>query len=186
MQRGVTTLVPLGLHERIAALESSLAEVRAEKRRQSNSLSIVAFSGDLDRLLAAMNVATGSAAMGMDVHVFFAFWAVGALRSERKARRGLLGFLTSRGPGGAALSRYHLGGLGAFFLARRMKKLGQPGLPELIAMARESGVRFSVCEASMGMLGIALEDLEHYPGLSACGVTSFMESASQSQTTLFI
>ncbi len=182
----MTTLVPLGLHERIAALEAALAEARVEKRRQSNCLSIVAFSGDLDRLLAAMNVATGSAAMGMDVHVFFAFWAVGALRSERRASRGPFGFLTAKGPRSAALSRFHLGGLGALVLARRMKKLGQPALDELIEMARESGVRFSVCEASLGMLGLEMGDLEDYPGLSACGVTSFMESASQSQTTLFI
>ncbi|MBU4605564.1 MAG: DsrE/DsrF/DrsH-like family protein, partial [Proteobacteria bacterium] len=38
-----------------------------------NKLSMVVFSGDLDKLLAAMIIATGAAAMGMKVVMFFTF-----------------------------------------------------------------------------------------------------------------
>lgn len=163
---------PLALLERISALEAQVAALRAAEHERANRVVIVAFSGELDPLLAAMNIATGSAAMGMEVDVFFGFWAVGLLRDGGVRR--------------ARLSRYDLFGLGRALLRRRMRRLGQPGLPELVGMARQLGVRFAVCEASLGMFGLRLEDLTAYPGLSACGVSAFMELAARSQTTLFI
>jgi peroxiredoxin family protein len=36
--------------------------------------SIIVFSGDLDKAMAALTVATGAAASGMDVTMFFTFW----------------------------------------------------------------------------------------------------------------
>ena len=42
-----------------------------------NKLTMIVFSGDLDKQLAAMIIATGAAAMGMKVVLFFTFWAHG-------------------------------------------------------------------------------------------------------------
>ncbi|TFH42445.1 MAG: hypothetical protein E4G96_03435, partial [Chrysiogenales bacterium] len=41
---------------------------------RKNKLSMVVFSGDMDKLLAAFIIATGAAAMGMEVVMFFTFW----------------------------------------------------------------------------------------------------------------
>ena len=51
---------------------------------------MIVFSGDLDKHLAAMIIATGAAAMGMKVVLFFTFWghrrAAGARRRRWAAR----------------------------------------------------------------------------------------------------
>ena len=37
-------------------------------------LSIIAFSGDFDKLTATFTIATGAAAVGYEVNLFFTFW----------------------------------------------------------------------------------------------------------------
>ena len=49
---------------------------------QQERLSLIVFSGSLDRLIAAFVLATGAAAMGMQVSMFFTFWATAALRKQ--------------------------------------------------------------------------------------------------------
>ena len=41
---------------------------------ESKKLSIIAFSGDFDKLTAAFTLATGAASVGYDVNIFFTFW----------------------------------------------------------------------------------------------------------------
>jgi peroxiredoxin family protein len=48
---------------------------------------IIVFSGDLDKVLAAFIIANGAAAMGRPVTMFFTFWGLTALRKSRKAGR---------------------------------------------------------------------------------------------------
>ena len=40
-------------------------------------LSIIAFSGDFDKLTAVFTLATGAAAVGYEVNLFFTFWGAG-------------------------------------------------------------------------------------------------------------
>ena len=49
-----------------------------------NKLSMVVFSGDLDKQIASMIIATGAAAMGMKVILFYTFWGTAALRDPAK------------------------------------------------------------------------------------------------------
>ena len=39
-------------------------------------LSIIAFSGDFDKLTAVFTLATGAAAVGYEVNLFFTFWVL--------------------------------------------------------------------------------------------------------------
>lgn len=43
----------------------------------------------------------------------------------------------------------------------------------------------SVCDMSMRLMEIPREELVDYPGLSYCGVATFVEDASKANTTLF-
>ena len=67
-----------------------------------------------------------------------------------------------------------------------MKKRGVASLEELIAMAAELGVKLSVCEMSMGLLGLEREELIDYPGLGFCGVATFIEQAANSKVSMFL
>ena len=45
-----------------------------------SGLSMVVFSGDLDKVLAAMIIANGAATMDLPVNIFFTFWGLNVLR----------------------------------------------------------------------------------------------------------
>jgi len=57
----------------------------AEEKKEK--LSIVMFSGDLDRALAGFILATTAASMGMEVSMFFTFWGLNISRRTRAASR---------------------------------------------------------------------------------------------------
>lgn len=44
---------------------------------------MVVFSGDLDKAMASFIIATGAAAMGNRVTMFFTFWGLNILRKEQ-------------------------------------------------------------------------------------------------------
>ena len=70
------------LEEQVAQLQS---QVDAMKRQTpANKLSMIVFSGDLDKALAAFIIATGAVAMGMEVVMFFTFWGTPILRDKNK------------------------------------------------------------------------------------------------------
>ena len=50
---------------------AALAELQETKPER---VTIVVLSGDMDRVMAAFIIATGAAAMGMPVTMFFTFW----------------------------------------------------------------------------------------------------------------
>ena len=71
-------------------IETQLAEMKAQldalqKKSPENKLSMICFSGDLDKALASFIIATGAVAMGMDVVMFFTFWGTPVLRDANKS-----------------------------------------------------------------------------------------------------
>jgi peroxiredoxin family protein len=192
------------LEDRLAFLESQIALLNAQRREQppvdagaaaglkkGGSLCLVVFSGSLDRLLAAMNIATGAAAMGSEVTVFFTFWGTaalrkGAFRGARPFIERMFGWMLPSGAGGLKLSTMNWGGLGTGMIKRRMKKKNVSDLAALFGMARELGVRFIVCEMSMDLMGMKFDDLIDYPAMDRAGVGAFMGRAMESDVTLFI
>jgi peroxiredoxin family protein len=171
---------------RLAALEARLSALEAPE----HELAILATSGDLDRLLAALNLATGVAAMGGKAHIFFAFWATPALRrADAKPRKKTLvermfGWMLPKGTGDLKLSQMHMMGMGTAMMKGRMRALNVPGLEELVQTSAELGVRFHVCSTTMELMGLTMDDLVDYPGLDVCGVASYLEQARGSRMAM--
>lgn len=177
------------LRARVAALEASTGELAASV--PADRLSMIVFSGSLDRLIAAFVLATSAAATGMHVRMFFTFWGLCALRDPRKhVDKGLveraLGWMLPKGAGQLPLSQLNLLGLGPMLVRRVMARRGFASLPELMNLAAELGVQISACEMSMGVLGIQLGELIDYPGLGVCGATTFVEQAAGGRVSLFL
>ena len=151
---------------------------------------IVVFSGDLDRVLAAFVIANGAAAMGHPVTLFFTFWGLNALRKERppKVKKGLLdwmfGKMMPRGPNKLALSKMNMGGMGTAMMKHVMRSKGVASLPELIDDARRQGVKMVVCTMSMDVMGIQAEEL--VDGLEYAGVGAYVGDAEAARMNLFI
>jgi peroxiredoxin family protein len=180
---------------RIAEIEQRLTQLEQFHRLpvpDTNSLNLLVFEGTRDRLLAAFVMATGAAACGMQVTMFFTFWGTAALRKERATSKQkswierALGWMLPSSFSRTKLSQLDMCGLGRLLISREMRKKNIADLPELLDVAADLGVTIRVCEMSMKLMGIQREELLDYPGLEFCGVASFVEDAAAANTTLFI
>ncbi len=74
------TSTTLTATERIEQLEQQLEDLKA--RMPEDRATIVVFSGDLDKVLAAFVIATGAAAAGLETSMFFTFWGLCVLKKK--------------------------------------------------------------------------------------------------------
>ena len=177
-------------------IENSIKELQEKVARlekgTEDQLSMVVFSGELDKLLAALIIATGATAMDMKVKLFFTFWATAALRHKTKKIKTkdfmskLFGFLLPKGTSKLKLSKMNMGGIGTSMLKSLMKKKNVASVDDLLETAAELGVEINVCEMSMDLMGIKKEELIDYPNLNICGVATFLIDAEESKIQLFI
>jgi peroxiredoxin family protein len=175
------------LQQQVQQLQAQVDALRAQS--PDNRLSMVVFSGDLDRVLAAFVIASGAAASGMEVSMFFTFWGLTALRQKRESRgktlfQKLMGWMTPVGIRGLGVSKMNFGGIGAKMLRMMMRQQGVPQPEEMAQMARELGVRIVACQMSMDVMGIHKEEL--IDGVEVGGVATFLGEATRSKATLFI
>jgi peroxiredoxin family protein len=171
---------------RLEALEGKVAKSTAEDR-----LSMVVFSGSLDRMLAAFVLASAAAASGMQVEMFFTFWGLASLRDQKKkAKKDLIGrlfgWMLPRGAGKLPLSQMNMGGAGPAMIRAIMKKKGFSSIDEMLAICAEFGVRIYACDMSREIMGIKPEELIDYPHMDYCGAATFLEKASGGRVSLFI
>jgi peroxiredoxin family protein len=188
---------PLDVSTKLEELQKQLSELRSDVKvlkegAAENKLSMIVFSGDMDKVLAAFVIATGAVAMGMDVVMFFTFWGIPVLRDKNKTGEGkdvmakMFGTMLPKGVDGAKLSKMNMGGMGTKMIKSLMKKKNVASLEELMQTAAEFGVRIFVCEMSMGLMGFKPEEMIDYPDLTYCGVATFLDEAADSRVQLFI
>jgi len=157
-----------------------------------DQLSMVVFSGDLDKILAAMIIATGAVAYDMKVKLFFTFWATSALREPKKKVSGknliskMFGIMLPKGRNKIKLSKMNMMGMGTAMIKGLMKKHNVASLDEMFKTAGELGVEINICEMSMSLMGFKKEEMIDYPHMTICGVATFLADASESKIQLFI
>lgn len=157
---------------------------------QKEKTTIVLFSGDLDKAIAAFIIANGAAAYDHEVTIFHTFWGLNALRKDEQVpvKKGLLerafGFMMPRGPEKFALSKMNFGGMGPKMIKHVMKKHNVLSLPQLIEMAQEQGVKLVACTMTMDLLGLQKEEL--IDGLDYAGVAAYLGDANEAKVNLFI
>lgn len=151
---------------------------------------IIVFSGDLDRAMAAFIIANGAAAMGDEVTMFFTFWGLNILRKAKKIKvkknfiERMFGWMMPRGADRLGLSRMNFLGMGPFMMKYIMRKKNVNTLPELIESAQAMGVKLIACTMSMDIMGIRKEEL--IDGIEFAGVATYLGEADQSNVNLFI
>jgi peroxiredoxin family protein len=176
--------------KQVADLQTQLDAL--SKAAPEDKLSMIVFSGDLDKALASFIIATGATAMGMDVVMFFTFWGTPILRDKNKKVGGkdimgkMFGSMLPTGSGDVKLSKMNMGGMGTAMMKSLMKKKNVASLDELISLADELGVRIFVCEMSMDLMGFKREEIIQYSNMDFCGVAKFLEEASNSKIQLFL
>jgi len=175
------------LLERLSTVEQRVESL--EESQPDDMVALIVFSGDLDRVLAAFVIATGAAALGQEVSMFFTFWGLGVLKKESNlAGKGLFEKMMSiMSPSNSTqlpVSKMNYFGVGAKMLRQMMKDNNVSSLEEMIDMAREMGVKMLACEMSKDVMGI--QDEELMDGLEPAGVAAFLGESLRSRTNLFI
>ena len=158
---------------------------------QQEKLSLIVFSGSLDRLIAAFVLATGAAALGMQVSMFFTFWGTAALRKQnahvqKTLLERMFGWMLPKGVKKLPLSQMNMAGGGPAMIRYIMRKNGVASVEEMIELSKELGVELNVCTMSMDLLGMKPDELIDYPGKSYCGVAKFLETAAPGIITMFL
>lgn len=151
---------------------------------------IVLFSGDLDKAIAAFIIANGAAAYDHEVTIFFTFWGLNALRKSQliPIKKGwmenIFGRMMPRGADKLGLSRMNFGGMGPKMIKHVMKKHNALSLPQLIDLAREQGVKLVACTMTMDLLGLRKEEL--LDEIEYAGVAAYLGDALDGKVNLFI
>lgn len=151
---------------------------------------IVVFSGELDKAIAAMIIAQGAVASGKDVTIFFTFWGLNALRRKNRVNvkknliEKMFGWMMPRGAGKLPLSSMNMFGMGPKMIKYIMKSKNVDEVEIMIEKAMSLGVKFIACTMSMDLMGIKKEEL--IEGIEYAGVGSYISSNENVGTTLFI
>ncbi len=176
-------------------LEARLAKGAASSQPpqgapQAKRATIVLFSNDLDKAMAAFIIASGFASLGNEVNIFCTFWGLNVLRKERPPEVSkdilsrLFGFMMPRGARKLALSKMHMLGMGTAMMKHVMATKNVDDLPALMKSAQGMGVKLLACEMAMNVMGIKKEEL--IDGVELAGVASFTGLAAQGGPALFI
>jgi len=138
----------------------------------ADKATIVVHSGDMDKIYSALIISTGALAMGMEVSLYFTFWAL------QRLKKGGLG----KGP----LSRMHMLGLGKWMVKRKMNQAKVASLERLMQDFKELGGKILACDMTMGIMGMKKEDLREDFISDYCAVGTYIGEARESKITLFI
>lgn len=157
---------------------------------QKKKTTIVLFSGDYDKAMAAYIIANGAASFDHEVTIFHTFWGLNALRKEEAVpvKKGfmekLFGKMMPRGADRMGLSQMNYGGMGPKMIKQIMKKHNAMPLPELIDLALEQDVKLIACTMTMDLLGLSQEEL--LDEVDVGGVAAYLGEAEEGQINLFI
>lgn len=180
------TPYPDGILEKVKELEERIASLE----KKSDKLSIILFSGDFDKAIAAFIIANGAIAMDIEVTIFATFWGLDILKKSSFDTRGrgflerMLLAMRPKGPGKLGTSKMNFGGFGPKLFRHMMKKKNVLQLESLIQMAQEGGVKIIACQMTVDLMGIQPTDL--IDGLEPGGVAAFLASEAKSNASLFI
>lgn len=151
---------------------------------------IVLFSGDYDKVMAAYIIANGAAAYDHEVTIFHTFWGLNALRKDENVMvkktfmEKMFGKMMPRGADKMGLSNMNFAGLGPKMIKGVMKKHNAMPLPDLIEMAKEQDIKLVACTMTMDLLG--LDQTELMDNIEYAGVAAYLADAQEGNVNLFI
>ncbi len=180
------TVTPI--EQRLEDLEAQVGRLEASAPR-ADKVTLLVFSGELDKVLAGLMIATTAVSMGMEVTVFFTFWGLNVLKERRTysgkdIKERMIDMMTPTGPGSMGVSQLNMLGAGRAMLKQMMKEKDVISAEELLVIARESGVRLVACSMTMQVMGIKESELTDE--IEIAGAASYLVDASRSGCTLFI
>ncbi|EJY95753.1 persulfide response sulfurtransferase CstA [Staphylococcus arlettae] len=161
-----------------------------EVNHTAKGTTIVLFSGELDKAVAAMIIANGAKAAGRDVTIFFTFWGLNALKKNQSVhvkKQGIakmFDLMLPKTPVRMPLSKMNMFGLGNIMMRYVMKKKNVDSLPSLIDQAIDQDIKLIACTMSMDVMGIKKEELRDE--VEYGGVGTYIGDTEKASHNLFI
>ncbi|MEW5592894.1 DsrE/DsrF/DrsH-like family protein [Peribacillus frigoritolerans] len=157
---------------------------------EKKKTTIILFSGDYDKAMAAYIIANGAAAYDHEVTIFHTFWGLNALRKDEpiSLKKGFLekmfAKMMPRGSDKMGLSNMNFAGMGPKMIKHVMIKHNAMSLPNLIELAQEQEIKLIACTMTMDLLGLQQEEL--LDGIEYAGVAAYLAEAEDGNVNLFI
>lgn len=170
------------------ATQKAIEEKR--ERPNSDSVSIILFSNDFDKVMASLIIGNGALSMGKNVSIFCTFWGLNILRKDYKVGvkknfiEKMFGAMMPRGVREITLSKLNMLGMGTKLMRGIMKKYNVYPPEELLKMFIQSGGKVIACSMTMNLMGIKKEEL--IDGVEEGGVGTYLSFAEKSGINLFI
>lgn len=159
-------------------------------QNSGNNATLVVFSQDMDKAMASFIIASGAAAMGKKVTLFFTFWGLNILRKQNSPAvkknflEKMFGFMMPKGVSKLPISNMNMLGMGPKMIQYVMKQKNVDSLDLLIKNAMAAGVNIVACAMSMDIMGIKEEEL--IDGVEIAGVATYLGETEDSNLNLFI
>jgi len=157
----------------------------------NKKLSLLVFSGEYDKALAAFILADAARELEIEVSIFFAFWGLLIVRipgdidtSSKSSLEKLMGIMTPKGINELPLSNMNFSGIGKKMLESMMKEDSIPTLEKFFEGAKKRGVKFYGCKLSVEVMGFKKEEL--IPELEIIEAKDYLQEALTSDIQLFI
>ena len=154
----------------------------------NSNMTMVVFSGDLDKAIAAFIIANGALIMGKKVTMFFTFWGLSILKKKNLAKKSFIekmfAMMLPKNSQDLPVSKMNFFGIGAKMIRSVMKKKNIMSLEELMKKAKDLGVNITACTMSMDVMGISKEEL--IDGINYGGVGQYLGETEKSNNNLFI
>lgn len=157
---------------------------------EKKKTTIVLFSGDYDKAMAAYIIANGAAAYDHEVTIFHTFWGLNALRKDSQVPtkknflEKMFEKMMPRGADKMGLSKMNYLGMGPKMIKSVMKKHNAVPLPQLVEMAQEQDVKLIACTMTMDLLGLQQDEL--LDEIDYGGVGAYVGDAEDGNISLFI
>jgi len=152
-------------------------------------MTIIASKGTLDMAYPPLILATTAAAMDVDVTIFFTFYGLEMIK------KGMADKLKISPLGNPAMpmpvpiptliaTLPAMEAIATSMMRSMFKKHNVATIGELLALAKESGVRLIACQMTMDVMGVKAEDLVE--GVEVGGAATWMDAAMDAQVNLFV
>ena len=125
-------------------------------------VAIIASNGGMFDAYKVLNIATAAAATDAEVGIFFTFEGLNLIHKDAHAQLPMP--------------------VGKEHFAEGFKNANVPGIPELVNMAKEMGVKLIACQMTMDVMG--LEKEQFVEGIEVGGAVTFLDFAYDADITL--
>ncbi|NLY85489.1 MAG: sulfide reductase [Tissierellia bacterium] len=157
----------------------------------NSKMSILMFSGDYDKALAALILANSARDLNIEVSMFFAFWGLFLVKNpnnipegEKTTMEKMFANMSPKHIEDLPLSKMNFAGIGKKLLVDMMEDTNTPKLSDFLNGALKKGVSMKACKLSCEVMGIGEEEL--LKEVSMATAEDFIVEALNSDIQLFI